>query len=463
VRFEAFHLPALGGAPDLITLERADACAVALRLTPEDVRRICAALHTAHTQLARLPVARIIAAVDSAARRLRHPAAEGFNELIAGIAAFTGFSPPMAAHVLERISGDWLAAPLEQLVRVELGDAAAIDAFATRSGGGRIRAVGPPLTLHVFSGNVPGVSVTSIVRALLVKSAVLGKTAAGEPLLAPRFAQLLARADPVVGDAVAVTYWSGGDTALEEVALEQADTVVHYGGATAIESLRARAPGHVRFLEHGPRVAFAMVDGDIVGGDLGERAAHGLARAVATFDQQGCVSPQTAYVLAADQRPARHFAARVAAALALLQQELPRGRIEPAEAAAVRNLRTRAEFRSIAGHHVELWAGEPLAWTVVFDADAGFAGTCLNRTLLVKPAGSVDQVVAHVRPFGHLLQTVGVAGFDGDRLLTLATALADAGATRITSLADMPWPPPTWHHDGRGPLSELVRWVDLEI
>jgi hypothetical protein len=27
----------------------------------------------------------------------------------------------------------------------------------------------------------------------------------------------------------------------------------------------------------------------------------------------------------------------------------------------------------------------------------------------------------------------------------------------------MPWLPVAGHHDGRGPLSELVRWVDLEV
>lgn len=461
--FEASHLPGFAGSTDRIVLERAAARAVAPSLAPDDLRTICRALRDAHVQLVRLPVARVIAAIDAAARRLRDPAAGGFTELIAGIAAFTGYSPRMAAHVVERMSEDWLAAPLEQLIRADLGGDAAVDGFVERVAGGRARAVAPPLTLHVFAGNVPGVAVTSIVRALLVKSAVLGKTAAGEPLLAPRFARLLAHADPVVGAAVAITYWTGGDTALEEVALEYADTVVHYGGAAAIESLRSRAPAGVRFLEHGPRLSFAIVNGEIVDGVAGELAARDLARAVAIFDQQGCVSPQCVYVVANDDAAARRFAARVAAALQVLQLELPRGRIEAADAAAVRELRTRAEFRAIAGEPVELWTGEPLAWTVVLDPDPAFAGTCLNRTLLVKTARSIDHVIARVRPCANLLQTVGVAGFDGDRLLHLAAAAADAGATRIASLAAMPWPSPAWHHDGRGPLTELVRWTDLEV
>jgi hypothetical protein len=50
----------------------------------------------------------------------------------------------------------------------------------------------------------------------------------------------------------------------------------------------------------------------------------------------------------------------------------------------------------------------------------------------------------------------------GERLQALARALGAAGATRITTFAAAPWPPPEWHHDGRGPLVELLRWTDLE-
>ena len=44
----------------------------------------------------------------------------------------------------------------------------------------------------------------------------------------------------------------------------------------------------------------------------------------------------------------------------------------------------------------------------------------------------------------------------------LAEALARAGATRIAPFDAAPFPPAGWRHDGRGPLEELVRWVDLE-
>jgi hypothetical protein len=60
-----------------------------------------------------------------------------------------------------------------------------------------------------------------------------------------------------------------------------------------------------------------------------------------------------------------------------------------------------------------------------------------------------------------VLQTAAVAG-PPTRIEALAPRLVAAGVSRITSFAEMPFPPPFWHHDGRGPLGELLRWADLE-
>lgn len=464
MRIDAFHLPT-GVPTDRLTLIAGHdgVSAHAPVHSAADLDGVCTALLEARRGLVQMPVARVIAAIDAAARALRDPAEPARREALLGLTALTGYSPAMATHVLDRFSEDWLADALERLVTQELGGAAAVESFIERSDGSRSRAVAAPLGFHVFSGNVPGVNVTSIVRALLVRSAVLGKCATGEPVLTPVFARLLARMDPAVGACVAATWWPGGDTALEHAVLARAGLVVHYGSADSIASLRARAPADTRFVEHGPRMSFAIIapDGLQEAGAL-QTAATALARAVAVFDQQGCVSPQLAYVIGSPAA-GRAFAAAVAAALDELATSLPRGRLGPAEAAAVRDLRTRAEFRSIAGDDVELWAGANLGYSVIFGSDPAFEGTCLNRTLLVRSIPSLDDILEQVRPFGRFLQTVGVAGLLPQDLVSAAARLGEAGASRVVPLSAMPWPPPTWHHDGRGPLSELVRWVDLEI
>jgi hypothetical protein len=477
VDIRAWHLPAtLDGSPTAILAEQQGVRAHAPVLSTADIDQICGALLDARQRLTRLPVSRVMTACDVAARRLLDPAEPAHAEALAALSAFSGFSPAMAEQLLHRAAQDWLEPALQQLVTVELGGTDAIDGFVHRSTGLRCRAVAPPLGFHVFSGNVPGVSVTSMVRALLVRSAVFGKTAADEPVLAPLFARLLAEADPAVGACVAVTYWEGGDEDREAAVLGHAGIVVHYGSAIAIESLRRRAPAAIRFVEHGPRISFAIVQ---VPGRAAKPAAlaafevhaarpagppgaaEHLAAAVALFDQHGCVSPHLAYVVGSAEDAAT-VAGRAADALDRMQDALPRGRIDAAEAAAIRDMRTRAEFAAAAGRKVRLWEGRDLTWTVILTDDPAFEGSCLNRTLLVKQADDIDQIIEHVRPFGPFLQTVGIDGFDGQERDHLAARMAEIGASRITPISAMPWPPMAWHHDGRGPLVELIRWVDLE-
>jgi acyl-CoA reductase-like NAD-dependent aldehyde dehydrogenase len=457
---DAFHLPP-GTLPDgtLQPVASRDGVRVlAPALTAAHVARVLDALAEARTRLLALPLARVIDAIDAAARALREDRQR--QHAVAALAAVTGYSAPMAEIILERMSRDWLADSLHRLLRSEFGDPRVLDGFVmSRDSGRRVRAVSPDVALHVFSGNVPGIAVTSIVRSLLVRTAVLGKTAAAEPVLAPLFARLLGDADPDVGACVAVTWWRGGNTELEDAALQRAGIVVHYGGADAIASLRRRAPDHVHFVEHGPRISFVVVRADRA--DL-SGAAHDTADAVTMFDQQGCVSPQLAWVIGGADA-ARAFAAGVAARLRELATTLPRASLDVGEATAVRELRTRAEFRAIAGEEVELFTDAALDWTVVLDPDPRFEGSCLNRTLIVKRAESVDALITEVRPFRRLLQTVGLAGFEGDELQSVAAALAEVGVTRFAPIDAMPWPPVDWHHDGRGPLRELVGWVDLEL
>jgi hypothetical protein len=453
---DAFHLPGVT-ADTHVVAEQDGVRAVAPDLDPAALGQLCDRLIDAARRLKQLPVARIIAAIDAAARRLRDESSPVRDDVLRGLAAFTGYSPDMTRAVLDRMSEDWLAPALHRLVDAELGGADAIEGFVDRADGVRSRAVAPALGFHVFAGNVPGVSVTSIVRALIVRSAVFGKSARDEPVLAPAFARLLAAVDPEVGACVAVTCWEGGDVAREAAVLSRARLVVHYGGADAIASLRARADDGTLFIEHGPRLSFMLLDADAA---HDATTARDAADAVAMFDQQGCVSPQIAWVVGS-ATDARAFAAATADALRSRADSLPRGRISAAEAAAVREARTRAEFRAIAGDDVLLWEGDDLAWTVILDPDSSFSGSRLNRTLIVRRAASVHDVIDLAAPHARYLQSVGVAGFEHDTL-TIAAALAEIGVTRVTPISAMPWPPVTWHHDGRGPLRELVRWVDVE-
>lgn len=463
----AFHLPALPHPPTTTWCYGPGQAQLELRvpqLTPALLgKQVDALLEARDEHLAERPVEEIVRAVDAVAGRLLDPADPLRQAAEAALPLVTGSSPAMVRRVLDGMAADWRAPRLERLLRAELGDPGVLDGFRPHPGAGRrSRAYGPRLATHVFSGNVPGIAVTSLIRALLVKAASLGKTAAGEPLLPALFARGLAEVDAGLGRCLAVTYWPGGDAEMERVALAGADAVIVYGGREAVAAIRAKAPPAARFLGYGHKLSFGLVAREALERDGARALAERAALDVATFDQQGCVSPHLFYAEQGGEVSPAEWAELLAAALRRLEAELPRGALSPGEASSIRQLRGEAEFAAISGQGVEVHASaEGTAWTVIYDPDPCFTASCLNRVVRVKPVPELDQLLDQVRSLAPVLQTVGAAG-PARRLSPLAEALGRLGASRIAPLGSMAWPPPEWHHDGRPPLRELVRWCDWE-
>ena len=137
------------------------------------------------------------------------------------------------------------------------------------------------------------------------------------------------------------------------------------------------------------------------------------------------------------------------------------GGMDAGAAANLQQVRGAAEVLAVSGIGVEVHHGGPRSWTVVPDPASQLAVHCVGRVVRVVPVEDLTAVPERLAPLSRHLQSVGVTGC-GDRVLGLAGALAEAGATRIADMAQMPFPPPWWHHDGRGPLGVLVDRVDFE-
>ena len=449
--FAAWHLPGLQRS-DLEMEQRTfgELPAEVPRLTPAQLQTVLAHIVAARERVLRkTPVRDIVAAIDAAAQRLSES-----TTVAPLLCAATGYSAEVIDDVLAHMIADWRRDSLQTLLQLELGDATVLDEFVTGSQRST-RAVGPALSAHIFSGNVPGVAVTSMVRALLVKSATFGKTASGEPVLPVLFAQALQAVAPAVAECLAVTYWTGGSENLESVLLDHADTLVIYGGEETVASLRARAHPRTRIVEHGPRVSFG-----VVGCDVDIPIAADIAYATAAYDQQGCVSPHAVFVERGGSREPRDLARDVANELGKLAAAMPRRRLTHAESLAIRQLRAQTEFRGIAGGAAEVFSAEDTGYTVLYDDAPAFPVSCLNRTLNIIAIESFEQLRAVLQPQRARLQSSAVACFNDLRMGAVAELLVDCGVCRISTFKDLPWPSMWWHHDGRGPLRELISWVD---
>jgi hypothetical protein len=450
--FDAFFLPDLQSDVEYRVSEAGSSLIRWPLLNAEQLNEICARItENRQRHLADLPVARIVEAIDTASRSMF----DHIEETSLLISNTTGYSVATVKETLGHMFNDWRADALNEMLRAELTDPNVLDHPVPDKNvdGKRVAAYGYPLCFHVFSGNVPGVAVTSLVRSLLVKSASLGKTASGEPLLPIAFARALQKAAPDIASCVALTYWPGEMTDLTATAANAADAIIVYGGTTAVDAIRSQVRADKHLVVHGPRLSFG-----IVGARVNARDATHVARSVAAYDQQGCVSPHLVYVNG-DADTARAFARAVGDQLEQVGREWPRGRVGAEEAVAIRNARTAAEFGSKGT--AEVYGAENAGYSVIFEADPAFRLSCLNRVLYVKPLPAMSDL-AGLLPRGDVLQSVAVAGLEEKEQAELIRLLGLAGVSRVTSFEKLPWPPMHWHHDGSAPIRELLRWQDIE-
>jgi len=375
------------------------------------------------------------------------------------VAREAGYSTRMAGRVVAGMARDWSPDRLRELLLREFDDPAVLDGWVPDARGGRrLRAMGDEVAVHLCSGSVPGVSTTSLVRSLLVKTPVLLKPGAGDRVLAAAFHEALAGEDADLAASASVLYWPGEDGACLEAAVSRARRVVVYGSDETAAAIRTATPVTTPVVAYHHRVSVAVVGTAAIDSPLLEDTADALSQAVATFDQRGCVSPHRVFVLGSAETAGR-LGDALDVAMTREAGTAPPGPADPDEAARVQQLRSEVELRAAAGETVRLWQGDGTSWTVVLDPEGGRVRG-LPRTLVLVPvdARGLGEALA---PLSAHLQTVGIAGLgpDGDEVVE---GLIRLGVTRVVPVADMPFPPAWWHHDGAGPLRALVRWAEWE-
>lgn len=439
------------------------------------IEQVAAGIGAARGRLSTRRASEIAGALGRVGARFVDPTDPMRSEALELLPVTSGLSPKMASAVLDGMAADWTEAPLLRLLTAELGGARALDGFVAGTPDGAslpgdrepasdlragTMAVGPRLCVQIVAGSVPGVGVTALIRSLLLKGPTLLKPGRGDVVLPVLFARALREADPELADALAVVYWPGGRGELEEAALAAADVVTAYGSDETVRALRARTPVTARFVSYHHRVSVGVVGRDALASPATlERTAAEVAEAVAFFDQRGCVCPQTIFVEGPEDL-ASTFAAAVADELDRLEEELPSGALDAAEASSLHQFRGAVEMMAAAGD-LEVRHGGASPWTVVLESGERMVGACPGRTVRLRVVGDVLEVPGLLTPISLHLQTVGVAG-GVDAVEALAAELGMLGACRVVPFRAVPFPPPWWHHDGRGPLRDLVRWVDLE-
>jgi hypothetical protein len=437
-------------------------------VTRDDLSRWIEALREARaTHLAERPAARIVRSLDQVTRRFLDRADPARREAVASLSRGGRFSAPMIERALDDAFQPLARGGLARWIASELGSIRALDRPFAAAGGIERRARGPEWMLHVYAGSVPTLPVWPIYAALVLKAALLAKTSAQEPILAPLLARVIAETDEALGACLAVVWWKGGAADLDRTALSLAPALLAFGGDEAIASVARQArPDAIRVL-HGPKVSVGYVE---------RRALHyaalpGLAsRAaldVSLYDQQGCLSPHAFYVERKGPVPPARFAEALAAALEARALEMPRGEVTGSAAARVQLYRAQARFEAAAASDAGGGATQLLespggtVWTVVYEEGARFEPGPAYRTVRVHAVDGPEDFRRAVRASIRYLEAVALEARGSERG-RLTGAFAAMGVPRIAAVGSLQRPSPLGTHGGLRRLLPFVSWTTVE-
>ena len=379
----------------------------------------------------------------------------------------TGFSYVTLAKGLDLFFGQLTGENLHALLLQDLGHVHRLDSMVAASSEEKIQQAamvnGPELLFQIGAGNVPCPTLLSIVLGFLVRSAQFVKCASGTSLLPRLFAHSLYDAEPKLASCLEIAEWRGGSrTDLEAVLFQEADCVTATGSDEALLAIRRRLPIKARLLAYAHRLSFGYVAHEVLSGFNAKKIVARAAADVVAWDQLGCLSPHVIYVEHGGGTAAEQFAELLAEELERSEAAQPRGQL-PVEIAAV--ISAKRDFYAVrAGPSpgTRLWSSkDSTAWTVVYEADALFQMSCLNRFIYVKGVTDLTEAIQNADSVRGKVSTVGIAAPE-EKALELATQLARWGVTRVCPLGMMQNPPLTWRHDGRPVLGDLVRWTNWE-
>jgi hypothetical protein len=375
----------------------------------------------------------------------------------------TGFSRITLQKGLDRFFGQFTPGGFQALLQQELGGCDA--PVAEHSAAGRCRRLwrGPDFLVHIAAGNIPNPALMSLTLGVLTRSAQFMKCASGSAFLPRLFAHSLYQADAKLGACLEIAEWRGGNAELETALFAEADCVTATGSDETLAAIRARLPTRTRFVGYGHRVSFGFVAGEVLSGFYAGKIVSRAADDIVAWNQLGCLSPHVIYVQTGGEKSPEQFAELLAKELDRREAHEPRGDLPAESAADIASRRGIYEVRAAhAPETTQHWCSQnSTAWTVVYEADARFQLSCLNRFIYVKPVRDLAEALHSAEMVRGQVSTVGL-GVPEHKLEPLAMELAHWGVTRVCPLGWMQNPPLTWRHDGRPVLGDLVTWTDVE-
>jgi hypothetical protein len=322
-----------------------------------------------------------------------------------------------------------------------------------------IRAFGAR-TVHVIAGNASVIALQTIMDNAITRGDAIIKLPSNDPYFASAVAQTMIDMAPdhPLTRHLTVAYWKGGNEAVESVLYDASriEKIVAWGGFDSMRSIRNYLAPGIDLVALDPKLSGSIIGPEAFESDERMEEAAGLAATdIGIFNQGGCVSARTLYVVTGTDKAGiekanafgRRVYERIQALPPHLSSESPA--FDPNLREEIEGIRYSPAFKVIGGKRAE--------GAVIVSQDdelVDFSERLDCRTANIVPVDDVDAALRHITIH---TQTIGIYP---DSLKTrLRDQCALRGGQRIVSLGYAAAGNIAGPHDAIEPLRRMVRWI----
>jgi phenylacetate-coenzyme A ligase PaaK-like adenylate-forming protein len=431
-------------------------------ITPQIIEEIIAEGEKKRESIRSLPIPRILNVLDRTGKILADENHPIHNEILSQMPGVINFSEEMVKAGLELL-GDILSYDsLKRRIEADMGDAGYLDYFTYNPHfKGSMKAIPRGVTAHVSAGNVFVGAVDTLVQGIVSKNVNILKMSSVDPVFPNLFAEAILEADDegTIAQSFAIVPFRGGDKNIENIVKQKCNTVVVYGGETAVRAYIDGKGIHTKLVEFGPKYSCMIMDGELLDAGNIETVAENAAKDFSMWEQSACSSPHTIFIKGREK--AEEFSRIMAQKLEYYAEIIPPGNIELNEGIEITKQRELAKvWQALDNARMYLPENHSNDWTLIYEKEPKFRVSCHHRTGFICPVESFGEAIDILRPYGEYIQSIGTLAEYND-MIDISNKLTAAGADRITEIGGMSARKHGTPHDGTRGLAELIRWVSV--
>lgn len=324
----------------------------------------------------------------------------------------------------------------------------------------RVRAFGAR-TLHIPAGNGGLVAGITVLRNALTRSDAIIKAPSNDPLTAMAIARTLAEvaSDHPITRHLAVGYWKGGDTDVEEQLYkpEHIEKIVAWGGLASVKHVTRYIQPGLELIALDPKRSATIIGPEAFDSeDTLREVAMRAACDVGAGNQEGCVNARVIYVLSGTDEAGLQNANRLGELVYESMMALP-DVISTKPKVVNRTLLEHIEGSRLTEDWYRVFGGEQAEGAIIvsqIDEPVPYSTMLSGRVANIVPVDSIEKVADAVNAY---TQTIGI--YPESLKHELRDRLPLFGAQRLTSLGYAASVNFTIPQDAMEPVRRMCKWI----